>query len=429
MSSESSSQFFCFPIHGLQCEDADHPGVFLFTDATILSGQQARLLYTKQDDYLPAILHDNTYYLVVWRPGSEQYKELDDHFAVVLERAKEIMAGISIPLLAYSNFSSMPSLISELHSSPPNSMVHLHAKTLTSKEEQIPALPIFPSEYRFTRQHLLDLLNREPYRWLSKAVLFTEGDPTPLQLSIRKSAASLYIGINQPSPTFQFFGCYVALEVLMFFGVSALTMKRSELLVGSEIYQDFHASKVVKEDAKGRAEDPPLSLDKVRNKIVHEGGSATAENVFYAVRFVTNVLLAVAHQSQRFEVKQQLCEHLNFVLTMKGGLETRDLFSAQTQWKAMWSENCLWNYQFASLVYFFGLYKTELEDDAFLLNTAAALAVLVEKKKMKPLGAFRGLQNAMYARPMPFNHSIEAWEYLTAHRSAIAPSLEWFKSS
>lgn len=420
-------QYFCFPIYGLQCEDTDTPEEFLFTDATILSGKQVRLLYSAPDKNLPFFLKDAVQYVVVRCPLHEHCVEQKRHLEVVLERAKVVVAGISIPLLAYSHFRSCPTLATEVHGSVTNTMIHLSSKGVSVTNEHVQALPIATPEYMFSRGEFLDLLNREPYRWLSDVLLFSS-TTNQLQRAIRRAASALYVGINQPTPTFQFFGCWVSLEVLLNYGEHKKIMSRAELLLGEQVYEDFSAaSSVTIDTVSGEREQRPVKLSVLRNKLVHGADTATMENVFYIVRFVTNTLLAASYYSSEFETKNQLCEHLDFVSQIRSQAPERDKFEIAKQWAVMWTDRCLWDYNFAHLVYFFGLYKLDVEEEAFRVNCASALTVLREIRGFEPTIGFGGLANSMYTKQMPFRDVEEAWEYIAIHRDQINPTLAWFR--
>ncbi|MBK7411730.1 MAG: hypothetical protein IPI29_04155 [Ignavibacteria bacterium] len=421
-------QYFCFPIYGLQCEDADdgNIGQFLFSDATILSGWQARQLNPNTNSNLQLALSDTQHYLIIRRPALEHYEEQNHHFDVVLQRAKEVLAGISLPLLAYSNFTSNPSLATEVYESSMNTMVHLHANGVTLRNEHVTALPIALPDYKFKRAELLDLLKREPYSWLTDVLLFTNPG-NQLHRTVRRAASALYTGINQPTPTFQFFGCWVTLEVLLNYGVHKKIMSRAELLLGEQVYQDYSSGSLVTYDtASGKRKQRTVDMSIIRNRLVHDADTATMEHVFYIVRFAANALMACAYYSNEFETKNQLCEHLDYVSQVRSQPQGRDLFAIAAKWSALFSEQCLWDANFAHLVYFFGLYKLDTVEDEFLTHTATALSVLFEVRGYEPSIAYQKLANAMYTRRMPFPNHEKAWEYIALNRGKIDPALKWF---
>lgn len=418
--SEILLEYYCFPVFGLTCEDASSPEEFIFSDATLLRGGQVRgLLRERAGEDMSVLLPDEAQYLVVRM--NEQVTDANGN--AILEsarkRAREIIAGISIPLLAYSDFRSVPSLGTEMFNSGSSHVVHFNNRVLNIRNETYQGIPIRTSSIRYTREALLEVLKRPPFTWLTEAVLFEES-PDALTADIRTAASVYYVSINQPTAISQFFGCYASMEVLLKTGKHGEILTRAKVLVGDDIhayYVEIPGSEVSRSGKK-------KTLDLIRNAIAHDGADCTEDAVVCCSRMVLNVLCAVSYYRQSFGSVQELCRMLDHIYWLRTN-KVNDPFGILRQWEQLRTADYQWHWQPARVVYFFDLH-VNTESGNTPLRTASALYVLRSITKWSESDAFKALDRAMYMGSIAFTTSEEAWTYIRDHSALVEQQASLF---
>jgi len=400
--------YYCFQLWGLTCEDAIDPEKFLFHDATLLMGRQmSKLYYPDSDrDSTPYVyIEDATQYLVV-RLLRRRNEGNDEMLLRAKKRSRELIAGIALPLLAYSDFQSLPGLSTEVYHSEEDRTIYFHANGYARgvRSEYYQALPVVLSARHFSRERLVELLDAPPYRWLTRIIL-QKGGENDWTRSVRLAASLVYRSINYPTSSTQFFGCYSAMEVLLDFGKQGGILDRAKILLGHVIYDDYYLDRSNPEKHS--------TLTEIRNHVAHRGDDCSKQAVYACVRLAMNVLLTVARHHTLFRTKTEMCRTLDFI----HGIEQEqgaDPFDIRSKWEDSHDKECLWQWMPARTVFLFGLSRPDAEQDRdrFLVDTGSALYAIQQKAQVSKEQAFGMLHTAMYVHPMPFPSWEEAWRFV-----------------
>lgn len=357
---------FFFPLYGITIEDTNPTHTFIFNDATIMSAWEvAEFARGVSEFFSPHSKLDAHSYLVVRVQNTGNSLKLRQDAE---SRANEIVAAISIIILAYSDFCEAPARDKELSSSETSTVfciatsgsVNIIQRHYGMQDEYTIFMPEPPISYTREKLEVL-LLTGECSDF---AFMLLRKNDSPFRKKISAAATFFYTTFNVSHPSTQLAGAVTVMEILF-----KIEFERD--------YKVF--KKRVRCFMSNRACDI-YSLDKIfeiRRKIVHDGEVlCSIEHIRNAIEFTAYLLFTYSDVAQNFQSIEDL---LSFVDRMRESNHQ----NTQIQYPEKGLTKKIYIPFIPKVVRFYGLTEQsnnqKQDSSKYLHNLALAICTLVTK--------------------------------------------------